>query len=178
MADFLLLRMAEFWRRMAFGGNFNLSLISAVKRIVFQASGGHPDQVPYIIVWEDLVQNLTSWVRPWIAGAETATVAVATKPKVPLQTSRHLLHRPPRRSILKLMMVFFSLTTLHTLNRLLMQVPPRHQLPLTPRRPLKQDQWPGPEAAGVEAQREMARGLALLLPYHYGLMDPPQLREN
>ncbi|ERE83902.1 neutral cholesterol ester hydrolase 1-like protein [Cricetulus griseus] len=64
-------------------GTFNLSLISAVKRIIFQASGGHPDQVPYIIVWEDLVQNPTPWVRPWTTGAETVTVAVAAKPKVP-----------------------------------------------------------------------------------------------
>ncbi|MEJ1288508.1 hypothetical protein NN561_019539 [Cricetulus griseus] len=64
-------------------GTFNLSLISAIKRIIFQASGGHPDQVPYIIVWEDLVQNPTPWVRPWTTGAETVMVAVAAKPKVP-----------------------------------------------------------------------------------------------
>ncbi|MEJ1283826.1 hypothetical protein NN561_014801 [Cricetulus griseus] len=64
------------------GGTFNLSIISAVKQIIFQATGGHPDQVPYIIVWQDLVQNPPPWMKPWTSGIGTATVAVAA-PKVP-----------------------------------------------------------------------------------------------
>lgn len=43
-------------------GAFNLSLIFAVKCLVFQEVGGHPDQVPYVIVWQDLVQNPPPWV--------------------------------------------------------------------------------------------------------------------
>ncbi|XP_006895047.1 PREDICTED: probable G-protein coupled receptor 82 [Elephantulus edwardii] len=35
--------------------------------LVFQEGpNGHPDQQPYIIVWQDLVQNPPPWVKPWI----------------------------------------------------------------------------------------------------------------
>ncbi|XP_014388801.1 PREDICTED: predicted GPI-anchored protein 58 [Myotis brandtii] len=48
-------------------GTFDLSIIFAVKRIVFQKEpGDHPDQQPYIVAWKDLVQNPPSWVRPWV----------------------------------------------------------------------------------------------------------------
>jgi hypothetical protein len=46
-------------------GTLNLPIIYAVKCIVFQNPGGHPDQVPYILVWQDLVQNLPPWLKPW-----------------------------------------------------------------------------------------------------------------
>ncbi|XP_053446573.1 uncharacterized protein LOC128585524, partial [Nycticebus coucang] len=50
------------------GGTFDLSLIFAIKEIVFQRGlGAHPDQQPYIIVWQDLVQNPPPWVQPWTA---------------------------------------------------------------------------------------------------------------
>lgn len=63
-------------------GAFNLPLIFALKRLVFQETGGHPDQVPYVIVWQDLVQNPPPWVKPWAGGLSGMTVAVAeTKPK-------------------------------------------------------------------------------------------------
>lgn len=63
-------------------GTFNLSLIFAVKRLVFQETGGHPDQIPYVIVWQDLVQDPPPWVKPWAVGLPGVTVAVAdTKPK-------------------------------------------------------------------------------------------------
>ncbi|KAK1328778.1 hypothetical protein QTO34_010933 [Cnephaeus nilssonii] len=49
-------------------GTFDLSVIFAVKEIVFQKEpGAHQDQQPYIVVWQDLVQNPPPWVRPWVA---------------------------------------------------------------------------------------------------------------
>lgn len=62
-------------------GAFNLSLIFAVKRIIFQEEGGHPDQVPYITVWQDLVQNPPPWVTPWTVGSRTTVAVAAAKPK-------------------------------------------------------------------------------------------------
>ncbi|XP_029787213.1 uncharacterized protein LOC115284895 isoform X1 [Suricata suricatta] len=51
-------------------GSFNLPLISSVKARVFQPGpNGHPDQQPYIIVWQDLVQNSPPWVKPWLLQA-------------------------------------------------------------------------------------------------------------
>lgn len=62
-------------------GAFNLSLVLAVKRIVFQEVGGHPDQIPYIIVWQDLVQDPPPWVKPWITGSGVTVAVAAAKPK-------------------------------------------------------------------------------------------------
>ncbi|GAB1289453.1 hypothetical protein APTSU1_000468300 [Apodemus speciosus] len=49
-----------------------------VKKIVFQESGGHPDQVPYIVTWQDLVQSPPPWMPP--VAAPSAKIAVASSP--------------------------------------------------------------------------------------------------
>ena len=28
--------------------------------------GGHPDQVPYVMVWQDLVENPPKWLKPFV----------------------------------------------------------------------------------------------------------------
>jgi hypothetical protein len=80
----------------------NLPIIYAVKRIVFQNPGGHPDQVPYILVWQDLIQNPPPWLKPWTMGREMATVAV--KPKVPavraVRPPLHIFILKLRRSLI------------------------------------------------------------------------------
>ncbi|MEJ1288683.1 hypothetical protein NN561_019717 [Cricetulus griseus] len=81
---------------MAFGGTLNLSVISAVKRIIFQATGGHPDQVPYIIVWQALVQNPPPWMKPWTSGIGTAKVAVAAQKVPPSDSPAPAPTAPPR----------------------------------------------------------------------------------
>ena len=58
-------------------GAFDLSLIAAVRRIVFQEEGGHPDQIPYIVTWQNLVQFPPPWVKPWTPNSSKLTVAVA-----------------------------------------------------------------------------------------------------
>jgi hypothetical protein len=48
-------------------GTFDLPTIRAIKAVVFQEGpGSHPDQQPYITVWEDLAQYLPLWVRPFL----------------------------------------------------------------------------------------------------------------
>lgn len=48
-------------------GTFSLDVICAVKNIIVQREpGSHPDQQPYIVVWQDLAQDPPSWVQPWI----------------------------------------------------------------------------------------------------------------
>ncbi|XP_045663896.1 uncharacterized protein LOC123799038 isoform X2 [Ursus americanus] len=62
------------------GGSFNLTLILAVKAVVFQPNPhGHPDQQPYIIVWQDLVQNPPPWVKPWLSQTPAQTSALTVK---------------------------------------------------------------------------------------------------
>ncbi|CAD7681778.1 unnamed protein product [Nyctereutes procyonoides] len=48
-------------------GAFNIDIILQVKALVFQPGpNGHLDQVPYIIVWEDLAKNPPPWINCFI----------------------------------------------------------------------------------------------------------------
>ncbi|XP_047384208.1 serine/threonine-protein kinase WNK4-like [Sciurus carolinensis] len=47
-------------------GSFNPDLVSQVKSHIFiPGPRGHPDQVPYIVTWEDLVFDPPPWVTPF-----------------------------------------------------------------------------------------------------------------
>ncbi|XP_048646009.1 uncharacterized protein LOC125612396 [Marmota marmota marmota] len=47
-------------------GTFNLDLILQVKsRVFIQGPQGHPDQIPYIVTWEDLAFDPPPWVAPF-----------------------------------------------------------------------------------------------------------------
>ena len=46
---------------------FQPSIIQAVKeKIMAPDPGGHPDQVPYVMVWQDLVENPPKWLKPLV----------------------------------------------------------------------------------------------------------------
>ncbi|XP_076979331.1 uncharacterized protein LOC143652069 isoform X1 [Tamandua tetradactyla] len=48
-------------------GVFHLPLIRAVKSVIFRPDPyGHPDQQPYIMVWQDLCENPPPWVKPFL----------------------------------------------------------------------------------------------------------------
>ena len=48
-------------------GTFQPSIIQAVKeKIVAPDPWGHPDQVLYVMVWQDLVENLPKWLKPFV----------------------------------------------------------------------------------------------------------------
>ena len=48
-------------------GTFQPSIIQAVKkRIMASDPWGHLDQVPYIMVWQDLVENPPKWLKPFV----------------------------------------------------------------------------------------------------------------
>ena len=48
-------------------GTFNPQIVQAVKERVFAPSpAGHPDQTPYILVWQDLVRNPLEWLKPFV----------------------------------------------------------------------------------------------------------------
>uniref|UniRef100_A0A5F9C624 CCHC-type domain-containing protein n=1 Tax=Oryctolagus cuniculus TaxID=9986 RepID=A0A5F9C624_RABIT len=54
-------------------GSFHLPLIHRVKEAVFQPGRhGHPDQQPYIMVWQDLCENPPNWVRPFLLPVPTS----------------------------------------------------------------------------------------------------------
>ncbi|XP_059253478.1 uncharacterized protein LOC132016258 [Mustela nigripes] len=48
-------------------GTFNINVILQVKERIFnQGPQGHPDQAPYIVVWESLVKEPPPWVSPFV----------------------------------------------------------------------------------------------------------------
>ncbi|XP_066871792.1 uncharacterized protein [Kogia breviceps] len=63
-------------------GSFMLDQIRLVKSRVFNTGPhGHPDQTPYILVWEDLVLFPPPWVRPFVLSAGMSACAPA-RPEV------------------------------------------------------------------------------------------------
>ena len=47
-------------------GTFDLETVHRVRDIIFRPRIRHPDQVPYIIVWENVVLCPTPWVKPFL----------------------------------------------------------------------------------------------------------------
>lgn len=82
-------------------GTLDLTIISLVFNKIFNPRTGHPDQQPYILVWQDLAQNPPPWVRPFLPPQNRSTILVAKAPeptKQPLQDSQTnllLLDPPP-----------------------------------------------------------------------------------
>ncbi|XP_012584853.1 PREDICTED: bromodomain-containing protein 4-like [Condylura cristata] len=67
-------------------GTFHKDTIKAVKAIIFSPGPhGHPDQQPYIWVWEDLATDPPSWVRPFLP--PPAAVLSAVSSAVPSATT-------------------------------------------------------------------------------------------
>ncbi|XP_062051521.1 coiled-coil domain-containing protein 86-like [Lepus europaeus] len=75
-------------------GTFNANIISQVKARVFQPGAhGHPDQVPYITMWEDLSQDPPSWVKPFVSTPLPPTLI--SPPAPPPTSSTPLVPSPP-----------------------------------------------------------------------------------
>uniref|UniRef100_A0ABI7ZSU3 Uncharacterized protein n=2 Tax=Felis catus TaxID=9685 RepID=A0ABI7ZSU3_FELCA len=48
-------------------GTFHLPIILQVKAVIFKDKpDGHPDQVLYILVWQDMIENPPSWLKPFL----------------------------------------------------------------------------------------------------------------
>ena len=64
-------------------GTFNPQIIQAVKeRVLSPSPAGHPDQTPYILVWQDLVRNPPEWLKPFVL-----TPSKPPRPSSPTPTS-------------------------------------------------------------------------------------------
>lgn len=48
-------------------GTFDLPTIRRVRSVVSHPKTGYPDQLPYIILWQDLVENPPSWIKHSLA---------------------------------------------------------------------------------------------------------------
>ncbi|XP_017744083.1 PREDICTED: uncharacterized protein LOC108539709 [Rhinopithecus bieti] len=71
-------------------GTLCLPIILRVKsRVFLPGRSGHPDQIPYILVWQDLVENPPLWLAPFLLTSEPCKTLVAQptgttkRPKTP-----------------------------------------------------------------------------------------------
>lgn len=66
-------------------GTFDLSVILQVKmKVMDPGPQGHPDQVAYILTWEDLIRNPPAWVKPFLPSCPTSQSTL-----LPLETSKN-----------------------------------------------------------------------------------------
>ncbi|XP_073862044.1 uncharacterized protein [Macaca fascicularis] len=73
-------------------GTFCLSIITKVKTKIFlPGQSGHPDQIPYILVWQDLVENPPPWITPFILEPCKVLVTRPTRQKTPSAPSAPVL---------------------------------------------------------------------------------------
>nr|XP_055200985.1 uncharacterized protein LOC129522712 [Nyctereutes procyonoides] len=48
-------------------GTFHLPIILQVKTVIFRDEpDGHSDQVPYILIWQDMMENPPPWLKPFL----------------------------------------------------------------------------------------------------------------
>ena len=71
-------------------GTFSLPTIRAVREVLTPYPLGHPDQTPYILVWQDLVENPPAWLKPFVF-----------QPLTSLPSSPPLLPQVPQVSLRK-----------------------------------------------------------------------------
>ena len=66
-------------------GTFDLRTVWRVREII-RPRNGHPDQVPYVLVWEDLIVSPTPWIQPFLPpqAAAAMEILVAEEKKNPL----------------------------------------------------------------------------------------------
>ena len=75
-------------------GTFSLPIIQAVReKVLAPGPSGHPDQTPYILVWQDLVENPLAWLRPFIPQPFTSPSPTSSIPEVLVETSKEEEHK-------------------------------------------------------------------------------------
>ena len=76
-------------------GTFCLPIIRAVTENMFAPGpSGHPDQTPYILVWQDLVGNPPAWLKHFIPQPFTSPSPTSSIPQVlVVETSKEEEHK-------------------------------------------------------------------------------------
>jgi hypothetical protein len=73
-------------------GTFSLDTIKKVQDVInIPGLHGHPDQYPYVLMWQTLVEHPPSWLQPFIHGAPTdqpAILAVSGNTPTPVNSPK------------------------------------------------------------------------------------------
>ena len=69
-------------------GTYQPSIIQAVKeKIMAPDPWGYPDQVPYVMVWQDLVEDPPRWLKPFVQPPSSSNSQVLVM-KTPLEKTK------------------------------------------------------------------------------------------
>ena len=95
-------------------GTFHLPIILQVKTVIFRDKpDGHSDQVPYILIWQDMIENPPPWLKPFlppkagpteILALQKAKKEIDSMPEAPLRpvfqdsSPEDLILPPPYRA--------------------------------------------------------------------------------
>ena len=73
-------------------GTFNPQIIQAVKeRVLTPSPARHPDQTPYILVWQDLVRNPPEWLKPFVLAPSKPPKPPRPSPPTPTSLNPQVL---------------------------------------------------------------------------------------
>ena len=68
------------WPRLNVGwppeGTFDLRTVRRLRDIIIRPGSEHPEQIPYILVWEDLIISPTRWIKHCIPPQEEAATEI------------------------------------------------------------------------------------------------------
>lgn len=59
--------------------SFDLKFVQGIEKIIFKLKFGHPDNIPYVVVWWDLLEDLHSWLKPFIPKQQAEVLALETQ---------------------------------------------------------------------------------------------------
>ncbi|CAD7682222.1 unnamed protein product [Nyctereutes procyonoides] len=86
-------------------GTFHLPIILQVKAVIFRDKpDGHSDQVPYILIWQDMIESPPLWLKPFLPPKAGPTEILALRkaeketksmPQVPLYPPPYRAPPPP-----------------------------------------------------------------------------------
>ena len=86
-------------------GNFHLPIILQVKTMIFRDKpDGHSDQVPYILIWQAMIENPPPWLKPFLPpkAGPTEILALQKAKRRPTLCPKHPFVRssriPPQRT--------------------------------------------------------------------------------
>ena len=116
---------------------------------------GHPDQAPYILVWENLVKDPPVWLKPFIHNPPSASVPQVLVVEAP-EEEDHEAWESRKKPILQESSLYPSLIDLDTE----ISPPPYIPPPLLPQVPqvLSREQRGNPEPLALQQEGEPAQG--------------------
>lgn len=60
-------------------GSFDLRVVQGMEKVIFNPKFGHLEQIPYVVVWVNLLEDLPSWHKLFLSRQQEEVLSSATK---------------------------------------------------------------------------------------------------